>query len=380
MWAPQISLDVSKRKIHKIREGLKKSLRVKVKWNQPEISWLEGVFSRGDRRLTQVIIEAWNTGARFDSWGDQFNLEIWKNAFKKYELDPEFYHRARELDEVLPWDHISSGVTKKYLLKEWKRALNGEITADCREKCIECGVCNHKEINPLIYGKFKRSLGIIEPTVQEKQSSVIKYIITFSKMKTSKYLSHLELARVFIRAFRRAKLKVTFSKGYHPMPKISYISALPVGTESLHETLVVELQETLTTSEIIEKLNKQLPPGLEATYIEAMSPNRKIPKLKGSSFDISIKGFKIDPSVIDRFNESERFIITKTGKKGLVEINARSLVKSINILSPNSLKLEIIETHGPKLKPIEIIGELLRLNNNNLENINILKTKQDVAY
>lgn len=380
MWAPQISLEESEKRIQKIREGLKKNSRVRVKWNQPEISWLEGVFSRGDRRLTQVVIEAWKAGARFDSWGDQFNLDIWENAFKKCRLDPEFYHRARRLDEVLPWDHISSGVTKKYLIKEWEKSLNGEITPDCREKCIECGVCNHKDINPLIYREFKHSSGVIGATVQENKSSVIKYIITFSKIKNCKHLSHLELARVFIRAFRRAKLKVTFSKGYHPMPKISYISALPVGTGSVCETLVVELQETMTMSEIMEKLNNQLPPGLEATYIEILSPNRKIPKLKGSSFDISIKGFEIDPSVIERFKKSERFIITKTGKKGLVEINARPLVKYINILTPNSLKLEIIETCGPKLKPTEIIRELLRLSDHNIENIKILKTKQDLVY
>jgi hypothetical protein len=100
---------------------------VKVKWNNPEASWLEGIFSRGDRRLTKVLLEAWQQGARFDSWSEHLNIDTWKKAFKKCNLDTNFYLlREREHDEILPWDHINSGISKEFLMSEWQKAMEGK--------------------------------------------------------------------------------------------------------------------------------------------------------------------------------------------------------------------------------------------------------------
>ena len=127
MWMPQITLEESRRRIELIREGLKKS-RVRVKWNQPELSWLEGIMARGDRRLSRAIIEAWRLGARFDAWSEHFKMAVWKRAFDISGIDSEFYHRERKLNETLPWDHIRSGVTKAFLKKERKRAQTEQFT------------------------------------------------------------------------------------------------------------------------------------------------------------------------------------------------------------------------------------------------------------
>ena len=150
MWSSQVPLEESTRRIQLIRDGFKGN-RIRVKWNQPELSWLEGIFSRGDRRLSGVIMEAWKQGARYDAWGEHFHMGHWEEAFSRSGLSPLFYLRKRDLDEVLPWDHIQSGVTKKFLKTEWKKAQKHSLTPDCREKCLECGVCDHKIVDPILF-------------------------------------------------------------------------------------------------------------------------------------------------------------------------------------------------------------------------------------
>ncbi len=110
-------------------------------WNSPRETLLEAALSRGDRRLAGVIQRAWELGAAFDGWGDQFNEAAWTQAFAETGLDPDWYaRRERDPDEVLPWDHIHAGVTKKFLAREYRKALAGEPTADCRTHCYACGI------------------------------------------------------------------------------------------------------------------------------------------------------------------------------------------------------------------------------------------------
>ena len=104
------------------------------------MSFLEGVFARGDRRLSDVIENAYKNGCTFDSWDDKFNFDAWMNAFDACGLSTEFYaNRRRSYDEILPWDHLDYGVSKKFLIKENEKAHNSETTKNCREKCAGCG-------------------------------------------------------------------------------------------------------------------------------------------------------------------------------------------------------------------------------------------------
>ncbi len=376
MWAPQIPLEESRRRMQLIQKALKNN-RVRVKWNQPEMSWLEGVFSRGDRRLTKVLIEAWQMGARFDAWGEHFRMDIWEEAFKRSGLDPEFYlYRSRSTDEVLPWDHIKCGVTKGYLKKEWKRALEGKFTPDCRKKCLECGVCDHEKIDPIFFKNWA------PPSISSKQASdhgpatIKKYRITFSKTDTARYLGHLELIRLFIRAFNRAGLNLVYSKGYHPSPKVSFATALPVGTESVHETVDIELYETMPISSVREKIDRQLPAGIRINFLEDITHKGKSHGLRESHFYITTNGLKMDPTDLENFLQSDNFPITKSGKKGNQIINARSLVKSMSLTPHQSLNLIITHPSGPELKPIDIIKAVFHLDNHHIKDIKILKTKQ----
>jgi len=115
---------------------------LKLSWNDPDTSLLEAALSRGDRRLGRVIQDAWRRGARFDAWTEVFEPQRWWAAFSAQGLDPSFYaHRERPLEETLPWDHISSGVSREFLISEYERSLREETTIDCREgPCRACGI------------------------------------------------------------------------------------------------------------------------------------------------------------------------------------------------------------------------------------------------
>lgn len=114
---------------------------IKVTWSNPKDTLLEAVLSRGDRRVGEVIFTAWQNGAKFDAWQDQYRYPIWMDAFEQCHLDPAFYaYRERETSELLPWDHISAGVSRKYLEKEYKKSSIPEVTGDCRDQCYACGI------------------------------------------------------------------------------------------------------------------------------------------------------------------------------------------------------------------------------------------------
>jgi radical SAM family uncharacterized protein len=114
---------------------------VRLSWSDEATSWLEAVLSRGDRRLGQVILRAWQLGTRFDAWAEAFQPQLWEQAFAEAGLDPGFYaSRERPFGEVLPWSHIDTGVSDTFLWKEYQRSLRGESSADCRDGCLDCGV------------------------------------------------------------------------------------------------------------------------------------------------------------------------------------------------------------------------------------------------
>ena len=107
----------------------------------PSLSTLEGVSARGDRRLSRVLLAAHRMGAKFDSWQECFDYDLWMRAFSESGLDPAFYNtRKRSFDEILPWDHIDVGVTKAFLQRECEKAYRGETTRTCREQCAGCGI------------------------------------------------------------------------------------------------------------------------------------------------------------------------------------------------------------------------------------------------
>ncbi|MCD8211617.1 MAG: TIGR03960 family B12-binding radical SAM protein [Oscillospiraceae bacterium] len=138
-WEGQISREEYMRRVSLLREHLK-SRDIKYNWHDPETSFLEAVFSRGDRRLGAVLESAWRAGARFDAWGECFDFERWMKAFRDCGLDPDFYAcRERGEEEILPWSVTSVGIPASFFLRERRRALEGVTTPDCRTACAGCG-------------------------------------------------------------------------------------------------------------------------------------------------------------------------------------------------------------------------------------------------
>lgn len=139
-WVPCDTIEQIKAK----QDLLKRQLRrhgLKLNWSDPRGTMLEAWLSRGDRRLSQVVLEAWRQGARFDAWQEHFNHQAWMEAFESVGLDPAFYtHRERPIDETLPWDHIHAAVKKQFLIEDYQWSLQGQTRADCREGCYACGI------------------------------------------------------------------------------------------------------------------------------------------------------------------------------------------------------------------------------------------------
>ncbi len=139
-WAPCDTTE----QIYAKQALLKRRLRgpgLKLNWNDPRETLLEAWLSRGDRRMAEVVYQAWKGGARFDAWKDHMRYDLWLEAFAKVGLDPSFYtHRERPLDEAFPWDHIHIGVRKKFLAEDYLWSTQGKTRIDCRERCFACGL------------------------------------------------------------------------------------------------------------------------------------------------------------------------------------------------------------------------------------------------
>ncbi len=142
-WAPMNSQADFREKAYKTRQGIISQLNqksIKYNWHDTDVSVLEGVFARGDRRIADVILDAYKSGCMFDAWNEYFHYDKWLESFEKNGLSIEFYNeRERSTDEILPWDFIDIGVTKAFLKREWERAQRGEVTPNCKEKCQGCG-------------------------------------------------------------------------------------------------------------------------------------------------------------------------------------------------------------------------------------------------
>jgi radical SAM family uncharacterized protein len=145
-WAPQDTMETARGKIRAIRSSLK-SRAISYNWHESLVSYLEAIFARGDRKLCDVLVKAYEKGAKFDGWSEYFNFELWMEAFKECGVDGDFYaYREREYSEILPWDFIDIGIDREFLIAENERAKNVELTPDCRLGCKLCGInVNFKE-------------------------------------------------------------------------------------------------------------------------------------------------------------------------------------------------------------------------------------------
>ena len=274
-WEPQISEEEIVEKQRFLRPALKKKKLI-MKWQDASLSGLEGVFARGDRRLSGLLIAAHRLGCRFDGWWEHFDRLKWVQAFEDSGVEATFYHRRRELDEILPWDHIDCGVRRDFLLAEREAAIGGAFTPDCRDGvCTGCGVCDFDSVKlrlnePVPFDTYACEI----PPLQAAELAQ-RIRIRFEKLGRMRFLSHLEMLTLFIRAVGRAGIPMRYSQGFHPHPKFSFATALSVGIESHAEYMDMEVDDGYSAQTLKEALNATLPEGvrvLEAVLISMKAP------------------------------------------------------------------------------------------------------------
>ena len=142
-WAPMLERSIYLEHAYHARDhfrSMRNAKRMKFSYHDEDISIIEGIYARGDRRLSKLILEVYRQGGIFDAWTEFFSMQRYRDAIEKLGIDTEFYlTRERSVDEILPWDHIDCGVSKAFLAREWERARKGEVTANCRAACSGCG-------------------------------------------------------------------------------------------------------------------------------------------------------------------------------------------------------------------------------------------------
>ena len=252
--------------IIKKQQYIKNSLRsrtVQVKYHDHRLSLLEAVFSRGDRRLAGVLVQAQKLGAGYDAWSEHFKHEVWEQAFKNAGIDAAFYLKEKNTAEILPWDHISFGLSRDFLLREREKSRRGETTADCRrEPCSGCGVCQAAGVQPqaTLPGAAELPAGT---ATAPQQDTVFRYRLIYAKEGPARFISHLEFSSSFARGLRRAGLPLRYSQGFHPLPRVTFHEALPVGIECREARCDLELTARLPAAEIFNRLAPQLPAGVD---------------------------------------------------------------------------------------------------------------------
>jgi radical SAM family uncharacterized protein/radical SAM-linked protein len=357
---------------------LKKRLggrRFNLKWHDPRLSFLEGVLCRGDRKLSALVEEAWRLGARFDAWSDHFNLEIWRRAASNLDLDLEWYLGRRDQEAVLPWQHLDTGVDPAFLAAELAKALEGAYTPDCRgHGCQQCGLCDFKTIKPVVHRPSDQHLPPSDSQCRARATPAGRfcYRLSYARLDTARFLSHLETIRMFFRVFRRLGLPLSFSAGFNPTPRISFGPALPVGTESREEHLVMELTDPLEDAAVVlELLNAQLPDGFEALRLE--TTDRQVEEALLSCYHINLS-IDYDKSLLDDFWKTVIFEVSVLRKGKERRLDVRPMVEDLSVIEGGTIQLVLLTAPGAAaVKPLELLGAVLGLSGEEIRAARILK-------
>src|SRR4029453_11201813 len=225
-----------------IRSDREYGRAIGFRYHDGKPSVIEGLLSRGDRRVAAVIEAVWREGGRFDGWSEHFSYERWADCAERCldgsGVDLDWYTtRERDYAEVLPWDHLDAGLDREWLWEDWQDALDEIEVDDCRwTPCFECGVCPQLDTT-IQLGPTGRKLLPGPPPPPRVQWRRVKY----AKRGRARFTSHRDFGRAFERALRRAGVPMAYSSGFSPHPRISYPNASPTGAASEAEYLEIGL-------------------------------------------------------------------------------------------------------------------------------------------
>ncbi len=362
-WVSQIPQEEVARILKDLKERLRKP-GMKLKWNLAGHSVFEAVFARGDRRLGPALRRAWELGARFDGWTDRFDETLWYRALAETGLDAGFYaQRERARTEVLPWDHLSAGVSRDYLWREYQRALEEKFTPDCRcGECVGCGVCDHEKVAPVVHEARPEEFGPAPepPRTHEtgREEPGFLYRVIYSKLDQARFFGQLEMAAAFERAVRRAGLPAAFSKGFHPHVKISFGEALPLGMETLIADAYLTLTEKMDPEAVRESLNREFRGFVRVSSVDriekrpaAGQPTRVVYRVSGLSPFLVKKITAAYPQCGDD-------VLVKKTKKGEARAALGEIVLDLRKDGESFLELELFETPFLCFRPMSVLLHL----------------------
>ncbi|MGE0789605.1 MAG: TIGR03960 family B12-binding radical SAM protein [Sandaracinaceae bacterium] len=316
-WCAMDTRPVTRTKQGWLREEARQS-RVTLRMHDSDGSWLEGVLSRGDRTLADVIEHAYRGGARFDSWDEQLKVDAWAEAFEACGVDPERFLGTIPLSARLPWDHIDVGLEEGFLAREYKKALQSRLSPPCgkaagmfvhhtnieeaegdarRLVCYDCGVaCDMTQMREERLG-FLAQLGADRPRVRlpvaeeapkkkderrrpeplPPKGEPTRVRLRFEKVGRAAYRGHLDLIRVLPRIFRRVGMPLYYSQGFHPKPQMVFAPALSLGIASLAEYVDVTLDDGVPFSldGLCERLNAVSEDGIRFRAAVRLGPGDK---------------------------------------------------------------------------------------------------------
>jgi radical SAM family uncharacterized protein/radical SAM-linked protein len=368
-WEAMDAVEILEQKNHFIKNSLRRCKNVRVSYRRIATTLLETVMARGDRRICSVIFNAWKRGARFDGWDEQFQFERWVEAAREASVDFTSFLDSIPLEQELPWAVVDTGVSVGFLQKERERALNREITTDCRlGECLNCGVCDTK-IQRKIAGAGATARAAVPQvtygrTPVKKTPATFRYRFVYSKGPGVRFLGHLDMVAVFIRALIASGCECAFSQGFQPHPKVSFGPPLACGCTALAEAFDVT---TVARFDVpVDVINTMLPGDL--------SVRSCVPIYEGeASLTASIKAaiYRFTPlesiapqelakRIAAALEANELRVRVVKNEKGTVK-NVRPMIKTLEVdRSDYAVSFTAVLSHEPgaTCKPSELIRVL----------------------
>ena len=308
-----------------------KSKKISVSYHDADVSFIEAILAKGDRRMGPVILSAWKKGSKLDGWYEYFDPQRWYDAMAECGLYPAFSAtRHRDYDEVMPWDHLDFCVSKEFLIRENKIARQSATTPQCRERCSACGA------NCLTGGgrcpanvdtiTSDRPLAPIEKQAPQPQAAELleqpqKMRLFFTKLDRAKYISHLDMNRCMSRAMRRADLPVWYTGGFNPHMSLTFPLPLSLGCESSYECVDLKMVQAVDPQEVVDRLNPCLPPDIQV--FRAAAPQMDQKEIAWADYEMQLAGGEDFAEKLEEYLNQPAIMVVKKTKKGEKEIDIR---------------------------------------------------------
>ena len=356
-WEPMFSSEYFK----KVITDAHKSIPADIRAHNHQASIVEAFLARADRRVSKAIYLAWQKGMRFDQWKDKFNFEVWMETIKEAGFDLDFYvYRRRGFDEVLPWQHINLGVDNKFLYNDYMNGIKETANAVLGKE---------KQIT-----KLPENISSVKKEIFETKNRVL---LKFSRKGFVKYVSQLEQIDFFRRALKRTTLPLAYTNGFSPQVKAAFGPAIAVGYESDSEYVDLSLTEKVDLEQIKKEISKILPEGYEllsAKYIPLRFPSiESIVNLA----EYTVKGIKVKQNDIDEYLRQDKILITKVKKNKETVIDVKDLIREIQIIDDNTLKIFLRFGPTKNMKLEKILQNLLKIQE---KSVKILYTKRERLF